>query len=160
MFGHATYDVTPDIAVGAAASRSRTYDFDAEGGTGLFTEYKTGVAELDLTIAGGQTVELTLEMQETEDPKHEDPRNDYVVAGTWYPGADLTISVFHEKTTDDWEGEGRENWTMVSARKSFAGDLEVELAGGTERGGKKCAGGVCRYEDSFQGVRLRFTKFF
>jgi hypothetical protein len=160
MFGHATYDLTGDVRVGAAASRSRTYDFDADGATGLFTEYVTGVAELDLTFAGDQTVELTLERQQTEDPKHDDPRRDYVLACTWYPGADLTLSALYERTTDDWEGEGRESWTMLSARKSFEGDLEVELGVGTQRGGKVCSGGVCRYEDSFQGARLRFTKFF
>ncbi|MCK4679695.1 hypothetical protein KAT82_01085, partial [bacterium] len=73
-------------------------------------------------------------------------------------GADLTISGVYEKTTADWEE--RETWTMLSVRKSFDNDLEAEFSGGTERGGKKCAGGICRYEPEFEGVRFRLTKFF
>ena len=49
---------------------------------------------------------------------------------------------------------------MLSVRKSFDNDLEAEFAGGTERGGNKCAGGICRYEPEFEGVRFRLTKFF
>ena len=158
MFGHATYDVGSDVTLGAAASRSREYLFEAEGGTGKFTEHTTGVAEVDFIVAGDQTVELTLEMQRTEAPAFDDVQKDYVASFAWYPGLDLTISGVYEKTTADWEE--RETWTMLSVRKSFANDLEAEFAGGTERGGKKCAGGICRYEPEFEGVRFRLTKFF
>ncbi len=157
MFGHATYDVGSDVTLGAAASRSREYLFGAEGGTGKFTEHMTGVAEVDFTVAGDQTIELTLEMQRTEDPS-EDVHKDYVASFAWYPGADLTISGVYERTTADWEE--REIWTMLSVRKSFDNDLEAEFSGGTERGGKKCAGGICRYEPEFEGVRFRLSKFF
>ena len=161
MFGHATYDVGSDVTLGAAASWSREYLFGEEGGTGKFTEHMTGVAEADLTFAlgalGDHTVELTLEMQRTEDPAL-DTQDDYVASAAWYPGLDLTVSGVYEKTTADWEE--RQNWIMLSARKSFANDLEAEIAGGTERGGKKCAGGICRYEPEFEGVRIRLTKFF
>jgi hypothetical protein len=158
MFGHATYDVGSDVTLGAAASRSREYLFGAEGGTGKFTEHTTGVAEVDFTIASDQTVELTLEMQRTEAPTFEGVQKDYLASFAWYPGADLTISGVYEKTTADWEE--REAWTMLSVRKSFDNDLEAEFAAGTERGGKKCAGGICRYEPEFEGVRFRLTKFF
>lgn len=158
MFGHATYDVGSDVTLGAAGSRSREYLFGAEGGTGKFTEHTTGVAEVDFTVAGDQTVELTLEMQRTKDPAFDDVQKDYVASFAWYPGLDLTISGVYEKTTADWEE--RETWTMLSVRKSFDNDLEAEFAAGTERGGKKCAGGICRYEPEFEGVRFRFTKFF
>ncbi|MCK4512648.1 hypothetical protein KAW64_12965 [bacterium] len=168
MFGHATYDAGSNIALGAAASRSREYLFGEEGGVGKFTEHTTGVVEADLTFAlgalGDQTVELTLEMQRTEDPAL-DTQDDYVASVAWYPGLDLipgledlTVSGVYEKTTADWEE--RQNWVMLSVRKSFANDLEAEIAGGTERGGKKCAGGICRYEPEFEGVRFRLTKFF
>jgi hypothetical protein len=158
MFGHATYDVGSDVTLGAAASRSREYLFGAEGGTGTFTEHTTGVAEVDFIVAGDQTVELTLEMQRTEAPTFEGVQKDYVASFAWYPGLDLTISGVYEKTTADWEE--RETWTMLSVRKSFANDLEAEFSGGTERRGKKCAGGICRYEPEFEGVRFRLTKFF
>lgn len=39
-------------------------------------------------------------------------------------------------------------------------DFEVALGGGTERGGKKCNGGVCYTAPEFAGVRLRFSTFF
>jgi hypothetical protein len=160
MFGHATYDLNETVTLGAAAARSREYLFDAEGGTGKFTEHLTGVVDVDMVIGETQAVELSLEAQKTEDPRFKDPKNDYAASVTWYPGMDLTLSAFFEKTTDDWEGEGREAWTMLSARKSISSELEIEVAAGTERGGKKCAGGVCRYEESFEGVRLQLTKFF
>jgi len=158
MFGHATYDIGSDVTLGAAASRSREYLFGAEGGTGKFTEHTTGVAEVDFTGVDDLAVELTIEMQRTEDPAFEDVQKDYVASFTLYPGSDLTISGVYERTTADWEE--RETWTMFSVRKSFDNDLEAEFSGGTERGGKKCAGGICRYEPEFEGVRFRLTKFF
>lgn len=156
MFGQATCALG-DLNVGAAGSMSREYLFGAGGATGKFTEHMIGAVEADFPVFGEHSVELTLEGQRVEEPSGI-AFEDYILAGAWYAGLDLTVTVALEGTTS--ETESRERWTMVSAKKTLPGDLEVELGAGTERGGKKCTGGTCYFEPEFEGVRLRFTKFF
>ena len=45
-------------------------------------------------------------------------------------------------------------------QRALGEGLDVALGFGTERGGKKCSGGVCYTEPEFAGLRLRLTKSF
>lgn len=159
MFGHGTY--TPgDLTLGLAGSMSREYLFGAEGWTSKFTEHLIAAAEAEFPVLDDHSLELTVEGQRVEEPSGE-AYKDYVVAAAWYAGLDLTVTAAIEATTQEQGDSGeRDRWTMVSVKRTFPGDLEVELGAGTERGGKKCTGGVCYFEPEFEGVRLRFTKFF
>lgn len=156
MFGHASHSIG-DVSMSVAASVSREYVFGAGGWTSKFTEHTIGAADVELPAGGDNTLELTVEGQMLEEPSGETYK-DYIVSAAMYVGADLTVAASHEHTTSGLEE--RERWTIISVKKSLPGDLEVELGAGTERGGKKCTGGVCYFEPEFEGVRLRFTKFF
>jgi hypothetical protein len=165
MFGHGSY--TPgELTLGLAASMSREYLFGSEGWTSKFTEHRIGAVEAAFPVLADHSLEVTVEGQSVEEPSGE-TYEDYVVAVAWYAGLDLTVTAAAEGTTQELgrpdaraDGEARDRWTMISVKRSFPGDLEVELSAGTERGGKKCTGGVCYFEPEFEGVRLRFSKFF
>jgi hypothetical protein len=156
MFGHATYDFGA-ATVGLAGSMSREYLFGAGGASGKFTEHRIGAAEAEFPLTAEHTIELTVEAQTVDEPSG-DSYEDYIAAGAWYMGSDLTLTALFEGTSA--ESEDRSRWTMLSIKRYFPGELEVELGVGTERGGKKCTGGTCYFEPEFEGVRLRFTKYF
>ena len=156
MFGQASYTLG-DGTVGLAGSMSREYLFGADGATGKFTKHLIGAAEAEFPISADHSLELTLEAQTVEEPSGI-VSEDYLVAAAWYAGLDVIVTAALEGTTSEFEDRSR--WTMVSVKRAFPGELEVELSAGTERGGKKCTGGTCFFEPEFEGVRLRFTKFF
>jgi hypothetical protein len=75
-----------------------------------------------------------------------------------YPRPELTFSVVWEATSQ--AGLDRDFWLFGDIRTAISGDFEVSLGGGTERGGKKCSGGICFTEPEFTGIRLRFLTHF
>lgn len=157
MFGQLDWTLSETISGSAAASWSREYLFVAEAATGKFDEHKTAGLTAQLDTGMGNAFEATLEGQTSDDVDGE-PYEDYLVSLAFYSSTDWTLIASAERTTS--ETETRESWFMVEARKLVTNDLEVSLAGGTERGGLKCTGGVCFEEPEFEGVRLRFTRFF
>jgi hypothetical protein len=157
MFGQFDWSVGSDATVSAGAARSREYLVAGGDAGGKFTERMTGAATAEFGFAGSQVLELTVEGQQTEEPSGES-HNDYILSTAYYPGLDVTLIATMERTTS--KSESKNSWFMVEARKLLQDDLEVSLAAGTERGGKKCTGGVCYFEPEFEGVRCRFTKFF
>jgi hypothetical protein len=124
---------------------------------GKFTEHASAATQFDLALPAGQTVEVVLEAGRTDDVTGLD-WEDTIASLTWYPGADLTVFATFEATTS--EIETRDAWLIGEVKKRVSDQVEVALAVGTERGGKKCAGGVCRYEPEFEGVRLRLNSYF
>ncbi|MFH1864867.1 MAG: DUF6029 family protein [Candidatus Eisenbacteria bacterium] len=157
MFGQVDWTLGEGISGSAAASWSREYAFEVEEATGKFDEHMTGALTAELEVGSGNALEVTFEGQTTED-KYDAAYEDYLVSAAFYSSTDLTLIATAERTTS--ETETREGWFILEARKLLTDDLEVSLAAGTERGGKKCTGGVCFEEPEFEGVRLRFTSFF
>jgi hypothetical protein len=151
IFGQADRSLSSALDASIAGSVSREYL------RGKFTERLIGALELDLSLSPHRGIELAIEVQTTEEPSGE-TYEDYLASVTLYPGSDLTVVVGGETTTQ--ENVDRDAWLMVEMRKLLATDLEVALAAGTVRGGKKCSGGVCYIEPPFEGARLRFTTFF
>ena len=100
---------------------------------------------------------MTAEGQATDDPDGKS-YEDYMLSAAYYPGLDLILIATAERTTA--HVSGRDSWFVAEVRKLVSDDFEVSLSAGTERGGKKCTGGVCFIEPEFEGVKLRFTKFF
>jgi hypothetical protein len=156
MFGQLDWAAGSSTAY-LGAARSREYLFSGGEAAGKFTEHTTVGVTVELGFASAQMVELTAEGQSTDDPDGKS-YNDYIVSAAYYPGLDMTIIATAERTTADTGG--RDSWFIAEARKLLADDFEVSLSAGTERGGKKCTGGVCFIEPEFEGVRLRFTRFF
>ncbi|MBD3347780.1 MAG: hypothetical protein GF400_01130 [Candidatus Eisenbacteria bacterium] len=151
IFGTAEHYAWDAVSGAVAWSWSREYEL------GVFTEHLTGAADFYLTTGEGNLVELTVEAQRTEEPggfSH----SDYLGAWTFYPGSDVTLSCVLEATDDD--SEKRDVWFMTEVRTLLMDDLEVSFSMGTERGGKKCSGGVCYFEPEFEGARVRLSKYF
>jgi hypothetical protein len=151
IFGKAEHDLSDGVGVGFGASWSREYV------RGKFFERRIGAFDLDVTLPSGDIAELSLEGQLVDDPasgEHED----YIAAVTFYPGTGLTFSFVLEATTDKTSDRGA--WSTVHLRALVLEDTEVTLAVGSERGGKKCSGGVCYVEPEFEGARLKLSKFF
>jgi hypothetical protein len=137
--------------------RSFAGSWSREYVAGRFTEYMSGAIDFEFDIGSDQIVEIGLEAQSTEEPSG-DSHEDFLASLTLYPGSGVTLSVSGESTT--FESEKRDAWVFGEIRVEFAEDLEVALGGGTERGGKKCSGGICFTEPEFAGVRIRLSTFF
>jgi hypothetical protein len=75
-----------------------------------------------------------------------------------YPKPTVTVSASTEVTTE--RGLDRDFWLFGEVRASVTDDIEVALGVGSEKGGKKCSGGICFTEPEFVGVRLRFITYF
>lgn len=154
IFGHADHACLDWLRGSVAGSWSREYIGNEYGD---FTEHISGAVEFVLEPEPGRPVELVLEGQRTNEFYGEE-RMDYLVSFTSYPGDGMTFSVLAE-TTDD-ESLDRDVWTSLELRARIASDVEASFMMGTERGGKKCAGGVCYVEPEFEGFRVRLTSFF
>jgi hypothetical protein len=139
-----------------AGSWSREYP---EAG---FTEHISLGLDLEYQVGSGQVVEIGLEGQATERFVRKDlPRpthEDVLVTLTFYPWPGVTLAALGEATSSDIEA--RDFWISGEIRMEVAQDFEVALGGGTERGGKKCSGGICYTAPEFSGVRLRFSTYF
>jgi hypothetical protein len=151
MFGQVDHGM-PDWGISSVAgSWSREYFL------GRFTEYVTGVIDLVYEIGALNTVEIEFEAQWTEEPSGETFET-YLTSIGLYPTPDLTLSLVGETTSQ--AGLDRDFWLFGDIRTTISGDFEVSLGGGTERGGKKCSGGICLTEPEFTGIRLRFLSYF
>jgi hypothetical protein len=124
---------------------------------GRFTEYATGALDLAYEVGALETVEIGLEAQRTEEPSGETFET-YLTSIALYPTPEITCSLVAEATSQ--EGLDRDIWLFGDIRATISGDFEVSLGGGTERGGKKCTGGICFTEPEFTGIRLRFLSYF
>jgi hypothetical protein len=134
-----------------AGSWSREYTH------GKFTEYVTGVIDFEFEAGALEVLEIELEAQSTEEPSA-DKYESYYASMAVYPRPSVTVSASTEATTE--KGLDRDFWLFGEVRASVTDDVEVALGGGSERGGKKCSGGICFTEPEFVGVRLRFITYF
>jgi hypothetical protein len=125
--------------------------------SGKFAEYITGVIDFEFGAPTLEVVEIELEAQSVAEPS-EESFEDYYVSLAVYPTPTLTMSAATEVTTE--KGLDRDFWLFGEVRASVTDDIEVGLGGGSERGGKKCSGGICFTEAEFVGVRLRFISYF
>ncbi len=151
IFSQAEHSFWDAMTGGLGWSWSREYE------RGAFTEHMTGAADFYFTAVDGRVMEVSLEGQRTDDPSGR-AWNDYLGAVTFYPGANVTFTTVVETTGD--ETQERDVWAMVEVRALLPEDVEASFSMGTERGGKKCSGGVCYTEPEFEGVRLRVAKYF
>jgi len=148
---------TAEHSLASAATGAFGWSWSREYELGAFTEHMTGAADLYLTTGDGNPIDLTFEGQRTEEPDGS-ARNDYLGAMTLYPGTDITFATVLETTSE--AESGRDVWLMVEVRALLPEDLEASFSMGTERGGKKCSGGVCYFEPEFEGARVRLSRYF
>ena len=150
MFGQADYMRSDLLSAAMAVSWSREYDL------GKFTEHKSWAIESGISI-GEQALEITLEGQNTEEPSGYDFM-DFLTSIAYYPRYDITVVGMLEHTTYDLPG--RDTWFFLDIRMAVGDGYEVSLGGGSERGGKKCAGGICFDEPEFAGLKARLLTYF
>jgi hypothetical protein len=151
IFGQAEQTFGGGAVVRAGGSWSREYEL------GKFTEHVIGALDFEFGLPSGELAELGVEGQIVEEPSG-DEYWDLLGSMTFYPGGEITFSTVLETTSN--EAEEKDIWLMVEVKKILADDLEAGLSLGTERGGKKCSGGVCYFAPEFEGARLRLSKFF
>ncbi|MBM3306823.1 MAG: hypothetical protein FJY74_00625 [Candidatus Eisenbacteria bacterium] len=151
IFGELSHSLAASVSGAVAGSWSREYLL------GKFTEHLIGAAEFDVELPAEQRAELGIEIGSTDDVTGS-AYTDYMGSLTWYARADLTVSAVFERSTADFEE--REAWFSAELKKRLSDDVEVLFGAGTQRGGKKCAGGVCWFEPEFEGVRVRLSAYF
>jgi len=150
MFSQIDYIRSDLLSASMGLSWSREYDRDK------YTQHITGAMDSDISMAD-QVVEVTFEIQGTEEPSG-DKFTDLLASISYYPRYDMTVVGMAEFTTR--ADVSRDTWVFVDLRLSIGENYEVSLGGGTERGGKKCAGGICFDELEFTGLRARFLAYF
>jgi hypothetical protein len=123
----------------------------------LFTEYKSGGLELDISTEAVNSIELTGEYQSVEDPQIGDYYN-FLGSLSWSPHPDWSFSFNAEKSDEPLEDEGE--WLSGSVKVRFAERHNLEFNFGDFRGGKICVGGVCFVEPGFSGAKLRLLSTF
>jgi hypothetical protein len=136
-----------------AGSWSREYEREYGG----LDENISGAVEARIEPTPGRPMEIVFEIQTVDESLIEAYWN-YLGTLTFYATSDLTLSALAELTSQD--AIDRDAWILGEIRMTLSDDLEIGLGGGTERGGRKCSGGICYTEPEFEGVRLRFSKFF
>jgi hypothetical protein len=152
MFGQVDQPLPRWCVTSLAGSWSR-----GEYSEGKFEDYKSAGLDLEIPVGADLAVDISMEAQTVTRRSEESHRN-YLGSVAVYPWPSVTLAAAGEVTTEqDLE---RDAWAFGEARVSVGGGLEVSLGGGTERGGKKCSGGICYDEPEFSGVRLRFSAFF
>jgi len=67
---------------------------------------------------------------------------------------DITLTVGSEFTSDEEEPTGKSSWFIGEATYQINQSNTVGVGFGTERGGLKCANGICRFVNPFSGFRL------
>jgi hypothetical protein len=134
-----------------AGSWSREYAL------GRFAEYMTGAIDLEYQAGPLDMVDIDFEIQHTEEPSGE-TFEAYLTSFACYPGAGVTLSLIGEASSEP--GLDRDVWVFGSIRTTVSEGIDVSLGGGTERGGKKCSGGICFTEPEFTGVRLSMLTYF
>ncbi len=140
-----------ETSLSGGAAWSREYEL------GKFVEHKTAGAEVIMPLPSGQPLELQVQVGETTDIV-ETTSMDYLVSMTVYTVSGITLATVVEGTDD--ESEAKDVWAMVEVKSLLADDVELGLSFGSERGGLKCSGGVCRVEPEFAGARVRLTTYF
>jgi len=150
MFGQADAWVG-ETSLSAGAAWSREYEL------GKFIEHRTAGAEVIVPLPSGQPLELQVQAGETTDIT-ETVSVDYLVSMTVYTASGITFESVVEGTND--ESEERSVWAMFEVKSLLADDLELGVSMGSERGGLKCSGGVCRVEPEFAGARVRLMTYF
>jgi hypothetical protein len=115
------------------------------------------VAELDdvssLTV-GAEWNEVRLSDETTRAFRHPIEYRDQVFSLSYGRSPWLTLTGSLERTTDP--AETSDNWFSVLAEVALAEHHDLQVSYGSERGGWKCAGGVCFFEPEFEGLKLRW----
>jgi hypothetical protein len=105
----------------------------------------------------GRLIELQGESLWITDRARDDQKyHDFLVGLDWDNGRGFSVAYRHE-FTDDRELEKREgnNWPSVEVAISMGqGQHRLGLSYGRERGGYRCANGVCRQVQPFTGWRI------
>jgi hypothetical protein len=151
MFGEIDRPITGSVSSTLGGAWAREY---AAGG---LTEYKTGMAEAEIRPSSGTGFDLGFGLQSVEEHPSEPFRN-YLGSATWYPTAAVTVSAVAEGTSQ--KNLKRDSWIFGEVGARIAEGLDASVGFGTERGGKKCSGGVCYTEPEFTGIRLRLSETF
>jgi len=152
MFGYAEHAAGGLGTLGLEGSWSREYVL------GKFTEFQTAMLETELGVAeDALPMEFGLGGQRVEEPSGAAFEN-YLASVAWYVHPAVSVSAVGETTTE--EGLDREFWLFGEVGLAIRQGLDAWVGFGTERGGKKCSGGVCFTEPEFTGARVRLLMSF
>jgi hypothetical protein len=116
-------------------------------------------------VWNGYSLEFGLETQTTQE---QDLATASFLLPREYRDNVLTVTLgksprFAWAATVEWTDDDRAdkpNWTWFSWMIRMGSAGQLTLAGGTIRGGMVCSGGLCKFEDPFDGGRLEFLTNF
>jgi hypothetical protein len=154
MYGRVERELPKLGATSLETAWSREYE--TVSGLGKFDEHVTAMFDTGLEGEAGPVVEIGLGGQRAVTPR--ETYENWLASLSWYARQAVTVSAVAEATTEgDLE---RDFWLFAEVSLALGDGLDASLGVGTERGGKKCSGGVCYTEPEFTGVRMRLAKTF
>ncbi len=162
-YAHGEYELNDEVTLSAAIQRKDNSDF----GLGERFTATTGMLESVIDVTDRSNLHAILEVQRVFDSKKVAPAIDSLgieahdgrffnalLTLEYARSPEWSVNVRAEMTTTDQEQEGRKVWPVVGGTYRIGNAHTVTLQYGAERGGVVCTGGVCRFINPFNGLRL------
>jgi hypothetical protein len=77
----------------------------------------------------------------------------HLISLTLSRSPNLSFTFNTEFTDDDEEPTGKKSWNLGEIQYKINQSNTVTVSYGTERGGLRCANGICRFVQPFEGFR-------
>lgn len=162
-YAHGEYEMSDEVTLAAAVQRKDNSNY----GLGERYTVTTGMVESLVDLAENSSLHTILEVQRAFDSKKVAPAIDSLgieahdgrffnalLTLEYARSPEWSINVRAEITTTDQEQEGKKLWPVVGGTYRIGNAHTVTLQYGSERGGVVCTGGVCRFINPFNGLRL------
>jgi hypothetical protein len=136
-----------------------------EGADLVFFERRTFGGSILAPIRGEWTLDLTLETQGAQESNERTRTYEFPVE---YRSTIMVLTVATGKgmswgVTGEWTDDAREakdSWLWAEWNLRLGDRHQLNLGGGSVRGGQICSGGVCKLVDPFEGGRLELVTTF
>lgn len=162
-YGQVQWTVLPSlIATGRAAETEETVD---EGAKVVFFERITLGGNIYWSFADTWTLELDFETQKLQELDLATAEftfplqaRDNILTVNLFHAPWLAVAVTHEWTNDP--GETKDGWTFAEVNLQIMDRHQINIGGGSFRGGQLCSGGICRPLAPFTGARVNWQTTF
>jgi len=126
-------------------------------------QYITIPAEVRYNLSNLTSVILRLETQIVRDAfglaAYQNYSNYFMSCGL-SRSPDLSFTVNADFTTDKYDPSGKSKWIEAEVIWKLTSSNILSIAYGSERGGLRCSGGICKFINPFNGFRMTFQSIF
>lgn len=157
----AEYDYSDKLygKIGLFCQRAVNYNYFIKGSSEKIL-YCTIPAEINYELNDKFSCKLHVEAQVVKNSFGSQNYNNYFASFNINRSPDLSFTLNADFTTDKFEPSGKSNWVEAEISCKLNSSNIVTAAYGSERGGLRCSGGICRFINPFNGFRLTIQSLF